>query len=611
MKHSTLFYIFLFSLFGISKAETTLTIEPDNRQPVTQWGIITHNRPDWNRNWAIANFPQALDALYSELGTTLVRFDIGYATYDDISKRGALRDGILAATRRGAGWYGVPWSPPVKMKTLNHANGAVNGELNRLKPGGEKDVATWLVELIQWLEKEGVPLPVAISPQNEPDWGPGFYPGCVYSPKQMQKTIIELRRQLDAAGLTEVQVTGNDGATPDSPDPNFGTLNQLGLREGGAFYTNPEYSNALGIISTHSYDIHSQMYKTVPGSMNDFYEAVKKSGKEAWMTEWETRHEHTHNDWEIITETMRHFNRDMAGFGFNAWMHWKAWDPYSYTPPSLDPGQCVHPIYPGDGLVYKAIDTGKNPGSMTVRMSSQFDRKVSLSIHIDSADGPEIGKLLIPSERFRERDFSTMKIPLKPVEGIHDLYFKFSSPEPWPVVSLNWFRFDGGESIEAEAFSDKITKESWTCAIKPCYTPDNRSKWIHNNGDTIQRRPLFYIFKKIWNYAPADGQTFVRTIRSDSPAFQGESKTAYWQDLCAFVHGDTTTVVIVNRNNTDQTVRIEGLTGKAANLFRYTKADAETIDTDLPNIGKFAIADSALDSISLPAESLTIVITKP
>ena len=128
-----------------------------------------------------------------------MRFGIDFNTYDQQKPRDYLRDGILAATSRGVGWYGVPWSPPSSMKTIDHANGKVGGVLNRLKPGYEDEVAKWLVEVIQWLESEGVPLPVAIGAQNEPDWGPDCYPGCIYSAEHMQKVTIELRKALDDA----------------------------------------------------------------------------------------------------------------------------------------------------------------------------------------------------------------------------------------------------------------------------------------------------------------------------------------------------------------------------------------------------------------------------
>ena len=616
MKNIFPIFAFLCVAACADDAVTTLTVEPVNRQKITQWGVATHNRPDWNpaELWTIALHPKSLDAVYDELGTTLVRFAIDFKTYDQQAPREYLRDGILAATSRGVGWYGVPWSPPPSMKTINHENGAVDGVKNRLKPGYEAEVAKWLVDLIQWLEKEGVPLPVAIGPQNEPDWWPGFYPGCIYTAEQIQNVTVELRKALDAAGYTNVQVVANDGATPDVGEPppgnpNQGTINQLGLRPGGAFETNATYRNALGIISTHTYDIHSNFYRRNPGSMQAFYEAVQRSGKEAWMSEWETRFEHTHSDWEIITEVMTHFNRDIAGMGFNGWLHWKMWEGFAYSEGSNDPGKCVYRIRPGDELVYREVDLDSRPEFLEVRISSGSEKAMTLSVHLDGKDGPKIGELAIPRTALHNRDFRTLRIPLESAVGTHDLHLVFSSPWKGASASLNWFRFAGGKRVEAEAFSSK----SGNGVVEVCYMNETRCKLVHDDGKTIWRRPLFYIFKKIWNTAPADGKTFVRWMHSSDDSFQGRSTApdpaSYRQDLCAFVHPNAMTVVIVNRKMEDQTVNLTGLTGSTATLYRYEKEDAGSVDKDLSIVGKFPIKNRMLKGLSLPGESFSILVT--
>jgi len=606
------------ALMAGASETTTLTVEPNDLQQVNHWGVSVQNRPDWGAQWSIVNFSNSLDAVYKELGATIVRLNIDYDTYDKVKKREILRDAALAATERGMKWYGVPWSPPAFMKTINHVNGKVNGEINRLKPGYEDEVAAWLVDLVKWLDEQGVPLPIALDPQNEPDWNPPSYPGCIYSAEQIQTVTVELRKQLDAAGYPQILVAPNDGGAPGSDlsptsNPNKGTVNMLGLLPGGAFETNAAFRAACGIITTHTYDLHNNLYKARPGYMKEFVDATKRAGKELWMSEWEVTHEHTHSDWEIISETVSHFNRDMSSMGFNAWMHWKLWEGSRFGAGSNDSGKCLYRIRRGDCLVYKGVGTGNNPEALRVRISSKEDKKMKLAVYLDDPDGQPVGELVIPQTASKERNFQTLEISLMPVSGVHDLYLKFEGPEHWREASLNWFSFEDGERIQAEDATEKITVEHWSSMLEDCYRMDNRKKWVYDDGFTLQKRPLFYFFKKVWNNAPADGQTVVRRMTSSSPQFQGESTAAdpkvYRQDLAAFVHPDGMTVVMLNRHATEQTVNLTGLTGTEAQLCRYTETDAPTYNVDLHDAGCVSMKSGTVKNLVLPAESLTILLT--
>jgi len=610
-------------LLGISlalplQAATTLTVETNNLQRITQWGIVTYNRPNWGAEWDITAYSNAADAAYSELGATVLRFHIDYNTYDKDWAREDLRDAILAATDRGMDWYGLPWSPPAFMKTINNVNGRVDDVSNYLADSYEDEVAQWMVDLIEWLESEGVPRPLAIGFQNEPDWDPPTYPGCLYTAQQIETATVELRNRLDAVGYNGIPVICNDGGAPDDRDPDTddmskGTLNQMGLKPGGSFETNSAYSNAVGMIATHTYDIHSGIYTNNPGYMQEFYDAVVDRGKELWMTEWEPTSAHTFNDWEVITETMTHFNRDLSSMVFNGWVHWHVWNGNPFSDGSNDDGDCLHRIRPGDFMVYNGVDLGTNPTSVAVRVSANND-KVTLSVHIDSENGTQIGELLISKTTLRDREFQTLEIPLDPISGTHDVYLKFSCAEHWLETDFNWFRFDGKERVEAEDFDSKTTVETWSSTVASCYNIENRMHWIYSNGQSVQRRPLFYIFKKIWNNAPADEPTFVRRMTSSSNSlFQGESKAAnassYRQDLCVLVHANAMTVVALNRTTTNQTVDLTGLTGTNAVLYRYVESDAWTVDVDMTKVDTFAISNGAIMGLVLPAESLTILQT--
>lgn len=595
----------------------TLSVGSENQQSIDQWGVVTQNRPDWGAAWNIGNYPESLDVIYKELGATIARFHIDYETYDNIKRREILRDAILEATSRGLKWYGLPWSPPVFMKTLDSPNGRVGKKINRLKPGYEDEVAAWLTELVSWLEKEGVPLPYGIGPQNEPDYPPPGYPGCIYTPKQMQTAIVELRKKLNEAGYQDVKVLGDDGAWPaDNGYPeentNRGTVNMLGLWPDGAFYTNKAYRDSLDIIATHTYDIHSKLYTAKPSYMKEFYDLTQATGKPVWMTEWETRHEHTFNDWEVITETMTHFNRDISSMGFNAWIGWHSWQSGLMNDGSNDSGKCVTRIRPGDVLIYKDVNFGDATKTMDLRYSSN-SKKMSLSVHIDFPDGPKLADINLEQTTKKNREFVTEQIALSPTSGQYDLYIKFSSPEHWREASLNWFQLAGQDPIEAESFSDKTTTENWSSMVKPCYNSVLRRKLIYDDGETLQKRPLFYIFSKLWANAPAGKNTFVRLMSSDDTSFQAESKAAdpksYRQDMCAFISNGKMTILILNRSANDRQIDLKGLVGNSAEIFRYMKSDSESVNQDMEKVGELKIDAKSISNLTLPAESISMIIT--
>ncbi len=597
----------------------TLTIHPEPRQQITQWGIVTHNRPDWGKGWDITRYPASLQALYDELGATVVRFHIDYRTYDNPQAREDLKNGILAVTSRGLDWYGLPWSPPVAFKTLDTPNGRLNGEINRLKGGYEDEVAAWLVELVQWLESEGVPLPVGIGPQNEPDWPPPSYPGCIYTAQQIRTASIELRKALDAAGYPGVKVVADDGgaavAQGFKADPDKGTVNLLGLHQGEAFHTDEALRDSVGILATHTYDIHNGVYQRYPGWMQDFAVALQGIDKELWMSEWETRHEHTFSDWQVITENINHFNRDMSSLPFNGWIAWQTWKSWLLPEGPPEEGEMVGRIRANDTLIYKGVNVGDRPGHLDLRVGSDSNN-LTLELRVGSPDAEPL--VAEPLAQTPGGTFVTHRVTLpsaSALAGPQDLYLTFASDEHWREAWLDWFAFADGPRVEAEAFTDTKTTEKWSSKPAPSYVVDPRLVWVHDDGQTLQKRPVYYLFKKIWTNAPAGQGTVVRRVTSsDDDTLQGESKAprveSHRQDLSAFQHGNTTTFVALNRRDHDQPVRIEGLTGPAARVFRYDAADASTVNVDLHDLGTVPVDAGRINSLTLPARSLTILVTE-
>ncbi|MEM6821320.1 MAG: carbohydrate-binding protein [Verrucomicrobiota bacterium] len=599
-------------------AEHQIVIQPENRQKITHWGIVARNRPDWGKPWDILQHPKSMKAIYHELGASIARIYIDEEVFDNEQRRDELKNNILGATEHGLKWYGVPWTPPVHMKTIEHPNGRVKGEKNYLKEGFEDDVAQWLTDLVVWLKENGVPEPVALGVQNEPDWPPPGYDGCLYTPEQLRKTGILLRKALDKAGLSRVKVTLTEGAfqhrrADTKENLQRGTFNMLGLDAGGAFETDEELRNAISIISTHTYDIHSNIYKKSPSILQSYFEATKQGiakEKESWMTEWEARHEHVHNDWEIISETVAHFNRDLSSLEFNAWFQWHVWDGRPVG--SIDEGDCVWKLCPGNTLVYEQVDFGSEARQIEFRVAAK-DGKASIELRIGAENGRLIGVFDLP-KTWNLKHFETVICSIEEVSGIHDLYLKVVSDEHWRESSMNWFQIEGGSKIEAETFTRKQTEKSWQGSIKSCYDMNTRCHFVYETDRDMVRRPLFYIFKKIYNSAPADGNTFMRIMKSTDPEIQGESKEpnakSFRQDLCAFVNNGKMTVTILNRNAEDKVLDVQGLTGSKVKLFRYERADAISNNVDMKEVGSLSIEEGSLADIEFPAESITILLTE-
>ena len=314
-------------------AGITLAVSPDNAQEITQWGFATQNRPDWGETWTIYKHPKSLDALYKESGATLLRVGIPYETFASPKHRAALKETILAATSRGMSWYGVPWSPPVAYKTIEKPNGKYGKELNRLKPGYEDEVAAWLTGLVVELQRMRACLCQLESPcKTSRILGRPAIPDASTSAAQMQTAIVELRQKRSMppgckpSKSWAMKAPNRWTIFIRNPTPIAARFSMLGLQKDGALSTATRPTKTpWAIVATHTYDLHNNLYNARAGYLPEYQKAVAASGKESWMTEWETRHEHTKNDWEVISETMAHFNRDLSSLGFNGWLSWQVW----------------------------------------------------------------------------------------------------------------------------------------------------------------------------------------------------------------------------------------------------------------------------------------------
>lgn len=159
-------------------------------------------------------------------------------------------------------------SPPYFMTNSGCSSGADPASSDNLKPEMYDDFGKYIADATKLLKDNGIVFE-SYSPMNEPDtdyWGvySDKQEGCHYDPGESQsKAIVETRRALDEAGLTDVIVAGMDETSIDSSVDNLDLLTD-------------EAKEALGRIDTHTYS----------GSRR---EALKNKavdmGKTLWMSE--------------------------------------------------------------------------------------------------------------------------------------------------------------------------------------------------------------------------------------------------------------------------------------------------------------------------------------
>jgi hypothetical protein len=299
-----------------------LTISNVDQQTVKGWGIFpSWNRADWNRDFMGKTGAQ--QALFNDLGATMFRVLLPTISGDGDgnlidAKMQEVYNLIHVGEDRGMHDYMISvWSPPVGMKTLPTVNGWTGTEHVRLRTDKENAYTDYLVKAIQWLVSHGASAPKVLSFQNEPlsqiisEW-------CYWggdNGTQYQRVAKQLRSKLNAAGLTEVQILGPEGAAYYE--------NELLLGQNfSALSSDTELYNAIGGLASHSY--FAKGYDN-----NDSYKAYKKvvslfPEKDKWQTEYSTLISGV-SEMDMAINAARRLTSDMALIQNNYWFWWLGW----------------------------------------------------------------------------------------------------------------------------------------------------------------------------------------------------------------------------------------------------------------------------------------------
>src|SRR5579864_1967989 len=143
--------------------------------PVNGIGISFVRIPMGASDFSV-NGPYSYDDLpYGQIDPTLANFSIKHDTAYILP---VLQQAL--SLNPSLKFMANPWSPPAWMKTNGSMLGVNKGQIGTLISSDYGPLAQYFVKFIQAYQAQGIPI-YAITPQNEPLYAPGSYPGMSWA----------------------------------------------------------------------------------------------------------------------------------------------------------------------------------------------------------------------------------------------------------------------------------------------------------------------------------------------------------------------------------------------------------------------------------------------
>jgi glucuronoarabinoxylan endo-1,4-beta-xylanase len=309
--------------------------------------------------------PQVAQALYA-MGITFIRVGFVpqlYVSGTNLSNMtlDPTQMSILVQSLETGQSYGVTsyiasvWSPPASMKTNDSLPGG------SLRTDAESTYVAYLTKILLTLRANGMPLPAAVSIQNEPEHV-DVYNSALYTVAQWQRVLIAARASFDANGLSAVPIFGPETGSFSFAiyyDPYTLTPGYLGGSGFPALAT-PALNHAVGAYALHAY---GECELTGVGA------GMQSYPKDAWVTEFSAPLGTTELDWTL--DTYRALAAHLVVLPFNYWAWWLGWA-QSSSPP--DGGTLVTgnttPIYSKRYYALKQLWTTVRPGWSVTPMTT-------------------------------------------------------------------------------------------------------------------------------------------------------------------------------------------------------------------------------------------------
>ncbi len=314
-------------------APAVLTIDSTPQQTIRGWGIypctIRNDRPNaelytlWKR-------PNAARLIWRDLNATYWRSEILPGSYDARRDDGSLDlkylDQSLVREIKLAKFYGQTryilsvWSPPAPFKSPTTTLG-VDPKTKRtavLRPSREADYCRFVARVLKHLQTQKLPLPFALSVQNEPNYAPELWNGTRLSPAQWQRLTIEMRAELDENGFKNIQLIGPEGGSYRDSVEFVGGVAASALK-------NAQFDKALGGFAFHGYTALSKHQPDLD-NLRAVATKMQRAGKSVWQSEWSIPGDKP-DALNHVLETAQRLGRETTFVPCNYWSWWQGYYP--------------------------------------------------------------------------------------------------------------------------------------------------------------------------------------------------------------------------------------------------------------------------------------------
>jgi O-glycosyl hydrolase len=275
----------------------------------------------------------------------------------DAGNLGTLVQSLQLAQSYGVNQYIVSvWSPPAAMKTNNSV---IAGSL---RTDAESSYVAFLTKVVLSLKAAGMPLPMAISIQNEPErvepYNSAFYPV-----DQWQRVIIAARASFDQNGLSAVPLFGPETGQFTYAiwlDSTAKTPGYLGGSGFPALGSSSALNAAVGAYALHGY------YDCYVGGVDA---GIQAHPKDLWMTEFSELT--TAPETQYMIDTYRALAAHLVIAPVDYWAWWTGYTQSSGPPDGLSLlGGNSTPIYSKRYWALKQLWTTARPGWVVTPMTT-------------------------------------------------------------------------------------------------------------------------------------------------------------------------------------------------------------------------------------------------
>ena len=299
------------------------SVSTKGMQTVKGWGC--------NSYFATSSVPpEIIQDFYTELGMTIDRIYLDHNDGSDaagnvnVAAMNEVCAKIKALESHGLRYMLCSWSPNISMKKPSIIGSA------DLRVGSEDAFTTYFVNICNFIKSKNLPLPLAISVQNEPTTTASydsmhFIHEGRYDYSQYSRVVEQLRSKLDKNGFQNVKLLGPEDGAYDT-GKNWGcSMTFFGGNGFPAFRTDSALKSAIWGCSSHSYNWGGGV---IP--LEQWAASCEKWHKDKWMTEY-SYIENGEKDTPLIDIAVmatRRLCSDMACVRNNYWFWWDGYAPY-------------------------------------------------------------------------------------------------------------------------------------------------------------------------------------------------------------------------------------------------------------------------------------------